>query len=163
MENAIAQMAIVAPSAKTRTNALLRISNAKTAASVKMEIAIAFLVTLATDANMWKPLFLAMIFLGDFQVGEECGTGSYSYSSAISEGSASDEIAISNFYEVFSNNVIATADGYDITIEYQEPDGDGIFVEGTGSMNEDEDEITLSYTVSNSSTADTCTGVWVRD
>ncbi len=102
-------------------------------------------------------------FLGDFDVDEDCTTGTYAYSSSVTAGSGSNEIGISNFYEVFSNNVIATVDGYDITIAYQEPDTAGVFVSGSGSMNEDMDEITLEYTVSNSTTSDDCSGVWTRN
>ncbi len=60
-------------------------------------------------------------------------------------------IYIGNMYNAFSNAVNATVNGNVITIDRQEPDGDGYFVRGTGTIDESvtPNRINFEYTVTN--------------
>lgn len=75
-----------------------------------------------------------------------------------------DKILISNLYNEFGNDVVATVSGTTFTIARQEPDGDKFFVQGNGSFNGT--SITVDYTVTDERTAvvisDRVTGTWTK-
>lgn len=77
---------------------------------------------------------------------------------------AVEKILISNLYNEFKNDVIATVSGNTFTIARQEPDADKFFVQGTGTFNGT--SITVDYTVTDERTAlvitDRVTGTWTK-
>lgn len=109
---------------------------------------------------------------GSYDVSEDCSlTPPSLYFALITQGSTSNEFRITNFWEIFSNPVKVTVDGFSLTIARQEPDSDHFFVEGTGTFTKNSsgpDMITFSYTVTdetnpNAITSETCTNtVYVK-
>lgn len=72
------------------------------------------------------------------------------YDVTITANSNDDKaIYIGNMYNSFANSVNATVNGNVITIDRQEPDGDGYFVRGTGTIDVSvtPNRITFDYTV----------------
>jgi hypothetical protein len=89
-------------------------------------------------------------FLGSYNAIENCSTsGTAAYTVGVFANADLTKFDIDNFWEFFAAPVVATisADGKSFTIADQEPDADGYRVEGTGSINDAGNIITLSYTV----------------
>lgn len=103
-------------------------------------------------------------FQGTYTVTEVCGSGSYTYTSTISNSSAAvTKMLISNFYDSFTNSVIAEVSGEDFTIPSQDPDNDGYNVSGSGSINTAGTIVTMSYTISNATIgSDACTATFTK-
>jgi len=79
---------------------------------------------------------------------EDCSLSApATYSITITAKAGTDtEVLISNLWNLFTNAVVATADGTTLTIASQEPDNDDFFVSGTGTYNSN-GTVTLNYTV----------------
>jgi hypothetical protein len=105
-------------------------------------------------------------FLGSWGAVEDCSqSAATTYSVTItSSPSGTDRILLSNFWGAFTSAVIATVDGDRLTIASQEPDGDGYFVNGTGTIvtTAGVSTITLTYNVEDRNqtpvVTDVCTG-----
>lgn len=106
-------------------------------------------------------------FLGSFTVSDVCtssGTASYVVPVTSSTGSML-EVKLTNFWGTFTNQVTATVSGTTITIARQEPDADGYFVQGTGTISGS--TITWSYTITDETDpaniiSDACSSTWVK-
>ena len=90
------------------------------------------------------------------------GSVSINYTATVTVEPTPKTIAIYNFSNFFSNTVIATISGFNITIASQDPDSDGYLVQGTGSYNNSNKKITWSYTMTEVSSGTNLyyTGVW---
>src|SRR5215217_1585631 len=74
-------------------------------------------------------------FIGTWTASDDCNTsGTGSYIVTVSNGTAINEVKITNFWDVFANPVVATVNDNIITIANQEPDNDDFFVTGQGSI-----------------------------
>lgn len=111
-------------------------------------------------------------FLGSWNVVEDCSSSpAAAYDITSSPGSTIIDVNITNFWGLFVAQVKATVDGDVITIDRQEPDGDGFFVEGTGTIDVSgaKPVITATYTVTDETDpanilSDICTGsVWTKN
>jgi len=103
-------------------------------------------------------------FMGTYSVSEGCTSGNYSFSSTIT-GSSSDvsNILIGNFYDSFSNPVIASVNGTDLTIALQDPDNNNIEVSGSGSINADGTIVTITYSLADDmGNSDACTATFTK-
>lgn len=106
-------------------------------------------------------------FLGSWGVSDDCsqsGTATYSVTLTASPN-AVNQVLISNFWDAFTNSVVATVDSTTITIAEQEPDGDDFFVNGSGTLSGT--TITITYNIEDRTGAqtvtDVCTGsTWVQ-
>jgi len=99
-------------------------------------------------------------FLGTWNVDDACsGSGYNAYTSTISK-SGINSINISNFWGVFLNPVTANVDGIHLIIPLQEPDLDGYWVKGSGTIINN--ELIIDYSVDDSNTSDNCTGTWLK-
>jgi hypothetical protein len=102
-------------------------------------------------------------FLSSYSVSEVCGSGSDSYSSSITASTTEiTNILIGNFYNVYTNPVVATVSGNDITIASQDPDSDGFMVSGSGSINEAGTVLTITFTLSDGTNTETCTATYTK-
>lgn len=93
-------------------------------------------------------------FTGQYAVAEDCSNSApSSYTITLTEGASGNEVNITNFWGLFKNVVKASVDGNTITIARQEPDNDEFFVQGSGSISQEGNQIviTLTYTVSDES------------
>ncbi|HMR42642.1 MAG TPA: hypothetical protein PKC40_02350, partial [Saprospiraceae bacterium] len=82
-----------------------------------------------------------------------------------STGTSEGQVSIANFWGLFTNAVSATISGDTITIARQEPDGDGYFVEGTGTFSNGQINWTFKVTEEAGGvviTTDNCTSVWSK-
>lgn len=83
-------------------------------------------------------------FIGTWQVGDICTTGSAIYTSAISKGPQQGTVVIANLFNE-SNPVTATIDGPDLDIADQ---AFGVWtISGTGGIDPDASTITIEYVV----------------
>lgn len=88
-------------------------------------------------------------FIGDYLVSEDCSASpAASYSVTISANGETD-VKLTNVWNLFVATVNATVDCETITIARQEPDSDGFFVEGSGTIEKSGGNVTinLTYTV----------------
>jgi hypothetical protein len=89
--------------------------------------------------------------IGNYNVTEDCAGTASGYISVVGNNAEVTKININNFFDSFSNPVVATVDGNTLTIAEQEPDGDNYLVEGTGAFTDGatdaDDKITLTFTV----------------
>lgn len=101
-------------------------------------------------------------FLGSYQAAERgTASGTYNFNVAIAaQGGDITKVQISNMYDSFTNPVIASISGRNITIASQQPDGDGIVVSGSGSISGN--VISITYTVTYSGQVDVVTATWSR-
>lgn len=75
------------------------------------------------------------------------------------------KILITNMWDLFTNNVVATVDGNEFTIASQEPDNDGFVVQGSGTISGDVITVNYSVTDNNSTPATTdviTNGTWTK-
>lgn len=102
-------------------------------------------------------------FIATFSVTEVCGSGSDAYTSDITASSADvSNVLISNVYNTFTNNVVATVDGMTLTIASQTPDNDGISIDGTGSIS-DAGVVTITFNLSDGlGNSDACTATYTK-
>lgn len=102
-------------------------------------------------------------FISTYSVSEVCGSGSDSYQSTISTSSTEvTTILISNVYNLFDNNVVATVTDSDITISNQDPDNDGVTISGSGSINDAGTIVTITFTISDGTNTDSCTATYTK-
>ena len=96
-------------------------------------------------------------FLGSYSAVDT--PGPYTYTLDITNGVAAYEIFLSNDFcgHYFSHVLHATVNGNTFTIPFQEPDNDGLTVEGSGTINNK--TITVVYTVGPD---EHYTGTWVK-
>jgi PKD repeat protein len=101
-------------------------------------------------------------FLGSYLAAESgSASGAYNFNVAIAaQGGDITKVQISNMYDSFTNPVIASISGRNITIASQQPDGDGIVVSGSGSISGN--VISITYTVTYSGQVDVVTATWSR-
>lgn len=94
-------------------------------------------------------------FLGQFAVVEDCSSSPpAAYNVTATAGASEFDVQLANFWGLFTNAVNATISCEVITIERQEPDNDGYFVEGSGTLEKRDNDvviITLTYTVTDES------------
>jgi len=94
--------------------------------------------------------------------------GNQTYVDTIAAGSAINEITFTSGFagHHFSHPVTASVLGYALTIPYQQPDSSGYFVRGSGTVSNDNNQITLSYQlISGPDTSQTIlqySGNWTR-
>lgn len=70
------------------------------------------------------------------------------YTAAISTSANITDIKIGNFSDgFFTNDVVGTVNGTNVTVTSQEPDNDGYKVAGTATYNTSDSKITWSYTL----------------
>lgn len=86
--------------------------------------------------------------LGSYSVSENgSASGTASFVITISTGSSSTQILISNFWGVFTGNVIGNmTNSTAFTIARQQPDSDGYYVVGSGTYSNN--TLNMTYTVS---------------
>lgn len=110
-------------------------------------------------------------YTGSWGVTDNCSqSGSSQFTVTITASSTADNaILISNFWGTFVNPVNATVDGEEITITSQEPDSDGFFVNGEGTLDDSgaTSTITITYNVENRNVTpavtDVCTNsTWTK-
>ena len=103
-------------------------------------------------------------FLSSYSVSDACSaSGAVTYSVTISASSTEEtKVLISNFWDNFTNPVVASVDGNAITIASQTPDNDGFAVSGNGTINGN--VITLNYSVVDNSNGDSdvCNGTFTK-
>ena len=101
-------------------------------------------------------------FIAIYSANATCNSGSNSYTATISKSTGSvTEVKMSGAWGIFSNTVKATIDGVNITIPNQEPDNDGITIEGSGSISANEKIVSLTYTITDQS-PDNCSATWTK-
>lgn len=95
-------------------------------------------------------------FIGTYTVADACSaSGSASYTVVITASSTDEtRVLISNFWDSYAANVVASVDGNTITIANQDPDSDGYPVQGTGTYNTTANTITINYTVTETASGD---------
>jgi len=102
-------------------------------------------------------------FVGVYTVTGDCSTsgvkGGYDIE-IVNSGVNVTSVLISNFWNAYVNNVVATISGNTITIANQDPDNDGYNVTGSGTYANG--VITMSYTVSDGTTTDVCTSTMTK-
>lgn len=103
----------------------------------------------------------AKFLSNSYAVTEACGTSTADYSATITAGTALNEIRISNFWELFTNAVVATVSGNTLTISAQEPDNDGYNVVGSGYIEGTIVTINVTITDDNGNVA-TCTFTYTK-
>ncbi len=103
-------------------------------------------------------------FIGSFSVTDACSaSGSATYTTGIATSSAAvDRVLITNFWDVFTNTVVASISGNTITIADQEPDNDGFRVSGSGTINAAGTSITINYSVVEGTNTDVCQSTWTK-
>ena len=103
-------------------------------------------------------------FVGSYEVDDVCSeSGSNNYNVTITASSVNaDQVLISNFWDAFLNNVVATVDSNEITIASQEPDNDGFLVSGTGTYISSSNTITFTYTVTDGTDTDNCQTTYTK-
>lgn len=102
-------------------------------------------------------------FVGSYSVSDNCtGSGADTYTVAIATSSGEvTDVLISNFWALFTNSVKATISGNTITIDSQEPDGDGWLVTGNGTYADG--SITFTYSITSPDAAvDNCSATWEK-
>lgn len=107
-----------------------------------------------------------MKFTGNWFVADTCdGSGAANYAVTVNSGVDDDKVEVIRFYEIDDFNVVATIVGTSITIDRQNPLGDLLYVEGTGTIDET-GEISWSYTISDEDpvdpATDNCTSTWKK-
>lgn len=85
-------------------------------------------------------------FVGQYNVSEDCSASSQSSYNVTIVANGEVDVKISNFWGLFSNSVNATIDCESISIPRQEPDGDKFFVEGSGTLEKNDGNITINIT-----------------
>jgi hypothetical protein len=86
-------------------------------------------------------------FVGQFVVTEDCSNSQpSSYTVTITKGATDTEVKISNFWSLFGAAVTANVDCDFIDIPRQEPDNDKYFVEGSGTLSQEDDIIVINIT-----------------
>ncbi len=105
-------------------------------------------------------------FVGTYSVADACSaSGSAAYTVTIT-ASATDEtrVLLSNFWDFYAANVVATVEGNTITIASQDPDNDGFPVAGTGTYSASANTITFNYTVTETATSqnDVCQATYTK-
>lgn len=102
-------------------------------------------------------------FLGPYSVTDGCSaSGAATYSININKSNTEiNVVLISNFWNLFANNVKATVNGTNLTIATQEPDNDGYKVTGNGTINGN--TLTINYTViAPGGASDVCTAICTK-
>lgn len=93
-------------------------------------------------------------------------SGGSAYDLTIKQSSSDiTKVLIHNLWDNFTNNVIATVSGDKITFSRQEPDSDGYFVVGSGTISGT--TVSVDYTVTKEAggtviSTDHVTGTWVK-
>lgn len=102
-------------------------------------------------------------FIGTYSGNESCNTGNYSYEIAIQNGNNIVQLRIVGLYEVFAGPVWAElTDSVSFTIPYDEPDGNGVGISGSGQIDVANNQINMSYTISSGGNPDECTATFTR-
>lgn len=106
-------------------------------------------------------------YIGTYDVVETCNVNgvdqTVDYVSVIAASSTNaDEIAISNFWGLFVNPVVASVSGDVLTIANQDPDADGFTVSGTGTLDQTDGRITINYVVTDTvyGTSESCSAFY---
>jgi len=111
-------------------------------------------------------------FIAIFTVDDSCTTtGNDSYTITINKPTDASagitEITISEFWE-FNAKIEATVSGSTISIARQEPDSDGFYVEGEGTISSDETTVTMTFKATNENDPqniiiDDCSTTWTKN
>lgn len=108
-------------------------------------------------------------YIGSYGVSEDCSlNGDAAYIAGITVGASETDLKFINFWGLFLASVDATIDCETINIPRQEPDGDGYFVEGSGTIekNSGVTTVSVSYTVTKESVTpivtNTCTATFIQ-
>ncbi|MDO8365890.1 MAG: hypothetical protein Q7T20_03765 [Saprospiraceae bacterium] len=89
-------------------------------------------------------------FVGQYAISEDCSNSApASYNITVTTGASETDIKIANFWNTFGAAVNATIDCENVSISRQDPDNDGYFIEGSGSIDKSDGitTLTLTYTV----------------
>jgi len=109
-------------------------------------------------------------FIGSWVVSDVCsnsGTATYTVS-VVNSTSAVSDFSVTNFWDIFTNPVNATvSNSTAFSIDRQEPDSDGFFVESIGTGTITGNTISIEYVISDETdlaniTRDTCTSTWTK-
>jgi hypothetical protein len=94
-------------------------------------------------------------FVGQYNVSEDCSASAPSAYTVTIVANGEVDVKITNFWGLFANSVNATIDCETISIPRQEPDGDKFFVEGSGTIEKNDGNITINmtYTVTDETTS----------
>lgn len=102
--------------------------------------------------------------IGTYSVTDNCSSSGGSTYTVVVTVSSTDvaNMLISNFWDSFTNSVVVSIDGDDITIANQEPDNDDFTISGSGTYSNG--TISFSYTITDEGTNDTdvCTSTWTK-
>ena len=85
-------------------------------------------------------------FIGQYNVTEDCSASAPSSYNVTIVANGEVDVKITNFWGLFANSVNATIDCESISIPRQEPDGDKFFVEGSGTIEKNDGNITINIT-----------------
>lgn len=101
-------------------------------------------------------------FKGTWTVLDNCSqSGTSGYSVSVVNGTALNEVNITNFWGAFTAPVKATVTGNTISVASQQPDNDGWFVSGQGSVSGN--TMTWNYTITSpAGQSDVCTATWTK-
>lgn len=101
-------------------------------------------------------------FIGTYGVSDVCSlSGGSGYDCTIkTSGTDISKVLITNVWDSFSADVVATVSGTTITVANQEPDSDGYTVAGNGTISGTTISMTLTITETTTSTADICNSTW---
>lgn len=110
---------------------------------------------LPTDQNLRDD------YLGDWNVNETTGVNAPQfYEVTAVKGSAPDELIFEGLYNFPQTEVLATADGFQLSIAQQS--SQGITFSGSGQANADFDQVTLNFVADDGTGKDTVKAVLVR-
>jgi len=108
-------------------------------------------------------------YVGSYQAADICSSsGSSTYNVTVANGGQITEVSIANFWDAFTNAVVATVSGTTVTIANQDPDNDGFEVQGQGTFSAKRGgvaaSIAFNYTITdtNTSQSDVCTSTWTK-
>lgn len=85
-------------------------------------------------------------FIGQYNVTEDCSRSTPTSYNVTIVANGEVDVKITNFWDSFGNSVNATIDCETISIPRQEPDGDKYFVEGSGTIEKNDGNITINIT-----------------
>ena len=109
-------------------------------------------------------------FVGtSYTVHDECDLGIDDYNSSIAANSDLTKVNLNKVWGLFQKATVATITGTSLTIARQEPDSDGYFVQGSGTLaTGTKTVLTLTIKVTKESagtviSTDNCTSTWTKN
>lgn len=97
-------------------------------------------------------------FIGSYDVSESCSSGSYTYSTTITESATGKEFIVINNFGDYDVAVVATVSGSNITFD---DTVEGINFSGSGSISGS--TLTIIYTASSGGLTDSCTKTCIKN